>query len=143
MLKKKSKEKQSKRSIATSKLMGLMVAIVVIIVIIYSMIIIAILSNKAIQMSLPPDFTPLNTLIGGMLALAAAYVGFYINMAKAEHIADKKNEIAQEIKRIEKDGITIDEQKRLEELKDNLENLNNNLEEINSNDNQIDIKTFL
>jgi hypothetical protein len=137
------KNKKKENSIATSKLIGLMVAISVIIVIVYSMTIIVVLSDKAIEMCLTPDFTPLNTLIGGALALAAAYIGFYINMAKAEHIIDKKKEIAKEIKHIEKNGVTIEEQERLEELKEDLENLNNDLDEINLNDNQIDIKTFL
>lgn len=143
MPKKKKKKKYTKRSMATSKLIGLVVAIAVIIVAIYSMIIIATLSSKAIEMGLTPDFTPLNTLIGGALALAAAYIGFYINMAKAEHIEDKKNQIAQEIKRIEKNGITIEEQERLDKLRGDLEGLDSDLEEIKMDDSQIDIKTFL
>ena len=143
MPRKKKKKKYTKRSMATSKLIGLVIAIAVIIVAIYSMVIIATLSNKAIEIGLSPDFTPLNTLIGGALALAAAYIGFYINMAKAEHIEDKKNQIAREIKRIEKNGITIEEQERLDELRSDLEGLDSDLEEIKMDDSQIDIKTFL
>jgi hypothetical protein len=139
----KKKKKYTKRSIPTSKLIGLITAIAVIIVVVYAMIIIATLSEKAINMGISPDFTPLNTLIGGVLALAAAYIGFYINMAKAEHIADKKNEIAKEIKRIEKNGITVEEQERLYQLKEELEGLDSGLEEIRMDDTQIDIKSFL
>ena len=141
MLKKKTKVQR--KHVATSKMIGLIVAIAVIIIAIYAMIIIAILSSKAIEMGINPDFTPLNTLMGGALALAAAYIGFYINMAKAEHIADKKNEIAREIKRIEENGITVEEQIRLDELKGDLEKLDNDLKEIEMDDSQIDIKTFL
>lgn len=143
MLKKQKNKKYTKRSIATSKLIGLITGIAVVAVVIYAMIVIATLSGKAINMGISPDFTPLNTLIGGALALAAAYIGFYINMAKAEHIADKKNEIAQEIKRIEKDGITVEEQERLAKLKEELESLDSGLEEIKTDNTQIDIKTFL
>lgn len=142
-IKKKKHKKRPKRSMATSKLIGLITAISVMIVIIYAMIIIATMSNKAINVGISPDFTPLNTLIGGMLALAAAYIGFYINMAKAEHITDKKNEIAREIKRIERNGITVEEQERLHELKEELEYLDDGLEEIKTDNTQIDIKTFL
>lgn len=131
------------KHMATSKMIGLMVAVAVMIVSIYAMVIIAILANKAIEMGINPDFAPLNTLMGGVLALAAAYIGFYINMAKAEHIADKKNEITLEIKRIEKDGITAEEHEQLEKFKNDLENLNNDLEEIKMDNTHIDIKTFL
>jgi hypothetical protein len=143
MTRKKKNKKYTKRSIPTSKMIGLITAIAVIIIVIYTMTIIATLSNKAIDMGISPDFTPLNTLIGGALALAVAYIGFYINMAKAEHIEDKKNEIAREIKRIEKNGITNEEQEKLMELRCELEGLNGELEEIKMDDTQIDIKSFL
>ena len=143
MTKKKNNKKYTKRSMATSKMIGLITAISVVIIVVYAMVIIAKLSNKSIDMGIGPDFTPLNTLIGGALALAAAYIGFYINMAKAEHIADKKNEIAKEIRRIEKNGITLEEQERLAKLKGELENLDCNLDEIKMDDTQIDIRTFL
>lgn len=142
-MQKKKKKKYVKRPMATSKMIGLITATGVVIVIAYAMIIIAILSDKAINIGIAPDFTPLNTLIGGALALAAAYIGFYINMAKAEHIADKKNEIALEIRRIEKNGITPEEQERLEKLKMELEGLDTDLEEIKLDGSHIDIKTFL
>jgi hypothetical protein len=135
--------KKKKKRIETSKRIGLIVAIAVIIVIAYAMIIIAISSIKALETGITPDFTPLNTLVGGALTLTAAYIGFYINMAKAEHIEDKRNAIAKEIKRIEKDGITPEEQERLSKLKENLEGLDNELNEIKSDNTQIDIKTFL
>lgn len=139
----KKKKKITKRSIPASKLMGLVVSIGVSVVILYTMVFIVIISNKAINIGISPDFTPLNTLVAGALALAAAYVGFYINMAKAEHIEDKKNEIAREIKRIEKDGITIDEQQELEKLKGDLEVLDLDLDGIKADNSQIDVKTFL
>ena len=143
MTKKRKTKKYTKRSMATSKLIGLITAVAVIIVVVYAMILIATVSNKAINIGISPDFTPLNTLIGGALALAAAYIGFYINMAKAEHITDKKNDIAREIKRIERNGITPEEQERLHELKEELEGLNCGLEEIRTDNTQVDIKTFL
>ena len=138
-----TKKKNKFKKIATTKMIGLIVAAAVVVVAIYAMVFIAILSDKAIDMGISPDLAPLNTLMGGALALAAAYIGFYINMAKAEHIEDKKNEIAREIRRIEKNGITIDEQLELDCLKGNLEGLNEDLEGIKTDNTQIDIKTFL
>jgi uncharacterized membrane protein (DUF106 family) len=136
-------KKENKEHTPTSKIIGLLVAIIVLFVIIYAMGLIAISTFKALEVGLTIDFTPLNTLVGGALALAAAYVGFYINMAKSEHIEDKKNEIMREIRRIEEDGITTEEEIELENLKEDLEELNNDLEEIKEEDSQIDIKTFL
>lgn len=139
----KKKNKVTKKHMATTKAIGLVVAVSTVIVAIFSMSIIAILSVKAIDMGISPDFTPLNTLMGGVLALATAYIGFYINMAKAEHIEDKKNEIAKEIRRIEKDGVTPEEEIELENLKSDLEELDKDLEEIKLDNTQIDIKSYL
>ena len=120
--KKSSKEKEI-RFTAMSKQIGYIVFIIVIITIIYSMY----------EMHRLGNLESLQYLIVGILALAASYIGFYINMAKAEHIEDKKNEIQKEILLIKKDGIiTSEESERLEEIQVELEGLGTSLDELDT-----------
>lgn len=137
------KNKKKNKHMATSKLMGLIVAIAVIAIVIYAMVILPLLAHESIMSGISPDYSPLNTLIGGIIGLATAYICFYINMAKSEHIEDKKKEIALEIKRIEQNGVTVEEEEKLQKFKEELEELHGDLEEIQSEKIDIDIKNFL
>ena len=89
-------------------------------------------AEDAIKMGITRDMSALNTLIGGVFTVMTAYIGFYINMAKTEHIEDKKNEIKKEIRRIEKDCITPEESVRLSELKEELYAFGQKLDEISN-----------
>ena len=93
----KNRRKCSKRIMAASKLLGFVVVLGAAAVIIYSMLVIPKVAEDAIKMGITPDMSALNTLIGGVFTVMTAYIGFYINMAKTEHIEDKKNEIKKEI----------------------------------------------
>lgn len=118
---KQQKAKKPKRFTAMSKLIGIIVILIVIVVIAYSMF----------EMHKTQDLSSLPTLIGGVLAILGSYIGFYINMAKAEHIEDKKNQIAKELELIRRDGtITEEEKKRQEELMQQLEDMNVSLDEL-------------
>lgn len=120
---------------AASKLIGVIVFIAMLGIIIYAMIIIPKVAEDAIKAGITPDMGALNTLIGGILGVACAYIGFYINMAKAEHIEDKKNEIKKQIHKIEQDGITQEEMEKLNVLKEELMNLNDKLDNISGDEN--------
>lgn len=125
--KKKPRKKQTEqaRFTAMSKLIGFIVILIVAIVIIYSMY----------EMHRIQDISALQYLICGVLAILASYIGFYINMAKAEHIEDKKNQIKKELELIRRDGIVTDEEKEREaELQDKLENMNSSLDELNTDE---------
>lgn len=103
--------KESKKMfIAVSKLVGIIIGILSTITILYSMFIMAKLK----------DISSLSTLIGGVLGVAATYVGFYISMAKAEHIEDKRNQVKKELHKIEKGGITKEEKVEEKELQKEL-----------------------
>lgn len=127
MKKRKKKKKQNQiRFTAMSKLIGFIVILIVIIVIAFSMY----------EMDRTKDISALQYLICGSLAILGSYIGFYINMAKTEHIEDKKNQIKKELELIRRDGIITEEEKRKEEeLKEKLENMNTDLEELNYDEN--------
>lgn len=113
-------KKKSKQFMAVSKLIGVIIGFLSVAVIIYAMTIMAVLNN----------LDALTTLIGGVFGLGGTYVGFYLLMAKAEHIEDKKNAIKKELELIRKDGITSDEHIREDELKEELIELDSELDEI-------------
>lgn len=118
---KPKKVKKPKRFTAMSKLIGIIVILFAIIIIAYSMY----------EMHMNNDLSSLPTLIGGVFAILASYIGFYINMAKAEHIEDKKNQIAKELELIRQDGIITEEERiRQEELIQKLDSMNVTLDEI-------------
>ena len=127
MGKKKKKRiirKPSSRFMAMSKLLGIFVITVAVAVIIYSMY----------EMHVTQDLSALPSLLGGILAIVASYIGFYINMAKAEHIEDKKNQIKKELELIRNNRNITDEEKTQEELRlqQELENLDVILDNLNT-----------
>ncbi len=117
-----SKNENNKKMMAASKLAGLIIGILSTIVIIYSMIVMVVLK----------DLSPLTTLLGGIFGLASVYVGFYIAMAKAEHIEDKKNEVRRELVRLKKEAACLPEasQEKVNELENTLEQTYNKLDEL-------------
>lgn len=72
------------------------------------------------------DLSPLPYMITGSFALVSAYVGFYINMAKAEHIEQQKAELEKEIKRLKGDMTEENREYMLEKL----ENISTKMEDI-------------
>ena len=113
------RKKKPIRFTAMSKMIGLIIIFTVFIVIGYSMY----------EMHITRDLTSLQYLICGVLAILGSYIGFYINMAKAEHIEDKKNQIKKEIEIIRcKNTIELEEQERIIQ---ELEDMNTKLDELN------------
>lgn len=122
-MKKKKKRKQKPiRFTAMSKLIGFIVVLLVAIVILYSMY----------EMHRIQDISALQYLICGVFAILTSYIGFYINMAKAEHIEDKKNQIKKELELIRRGNITPENKKREMELQQELEEMNATLDELNT-----------
>lgn len=122
-MKKKKKRKQKPiRFTAMSKLIGFIVVLLVTIVILYSMY----------EMHRTQDISALQYLICGVFAILTSYIGFYINMAKAEHIEDKKNQIKKELELIRRGNITPENKKREMELQQELEEMNVTLDELNT-----------
>lgn len=129
------KKNEKHRFMATSKFIGVLVAVIVILVVAYVLVFTGYLSYKGLETGVYPDLTPLTTLVGAVLAAGATYIGFYINMSKAEHIEDKKNEIRKEMNLIKSDGIITDEERiRLDDLYNQLEEISSTLDTIKDNE---------
>ena len=118
----KKQKKNPPRFMAMSKLIGFGVFGLGTIVVMYCMY----------EMHVTGNLDALPTLITGVLAIITSYIGFYINMSKAEHIEDKKNQIKKELELIRRDGVTEEERKRELELENELSFLNSKLDEINT-----------
>jgi HPt (histidine-containing phosphotransfer) domain-containing protein len=115
-------KREDKRFMAVSKFIGVIIGGLCATIIIYSMVMMAVLK----------DLSSLPTLIGGVLGLGATYVGFYISMAKAEHIEDKKNDIMKEIHKLKKEAAaaTPEVEEKANELEQELDSVYNKLQEI-------------
>ena len=116
--KKQLTKEQKSRFSAMSKMIGVIVVFFVSIVLLFSMY----------EMHRTQDLSSLSELIVGTFTVLTAYIGFYINMAKAEHIEDKKNQIKKELELIRLDGITLEEKVKEEELQQQLEQMGVELE---------------
>jgi uncharacterized membrane-anchored protein len=94
----KTKNKQSSggRFMAMSKLIGIIIIIFLAVIIVYSMI----------EMHINHDLSSLTQLIISMFALAGVYVGFYLTMAKVEHV---EQEISARQERLKECGVTNQE----------------------------------
>ena len=124
-------QRKAKRFTAMSKLIGIVIGVLSLVTIGYSMIVMVVLQ----------DLSSLPALLGGILALAATYVGFYISMAKAEHIEDKKNDIKKEIINLKKAGefLSPEQQEKAEELEEGLNSVYNELQEVEDEEVNINI----
>lgn len=128
MSRKKKKKKEElkkikpKRFTAMSKIIGYVVAIVSISIIAFSMY----------EMHRLQNLDAIEFLILGALGLAATYIGFYINMAKAEHLEDKRSQVQKELAILRKNGVTEEEREKEQELKSILDGINTNLQELHS-----------
>lgn len=120
------------RFTAMSKLLGIFIACLSIVIVIYAMI----------EMHVKSDLSALPALIGGILAIFGSYCGFYINMAKAEHIEDKKNELKKELALLRIDGITEEEETKEKELLELLDSLDSNLKNITETEESVDTDSF-
>ena len=117
------RRRPSSRFMAMSKLIGIAVFIFAATVIIYSMY----------EMHRTQDLSALPSLIGGILGIVASYIAFYINMAKAEHIEDKKNQIKKELELIRNSKENTEEKSQEElRLQQELENLEIILDNLNT-----------
>lgn len=120
--KEEQKHKKVKRFTPMSKLIGFIVILISIAIIVFTMY----------EMHRIQDISSIQYLILGGLGLLITYVGFYINMAKAEHLEDKRNQIQKELEILRKDGVTEEEKEKEQELKSILENINTNIQELHS-----------
>ena len=103
------------RFMAMSKLIGIFVGIAVLAVIVYSMI----------EMHRTQSLEALPQLIISIFALAGIYVGFYINMAKVEHVEYEITKRQKELKELAEE--TGDEELLKESCKTGVDSLRESL----------------
>lgn len=112
------------RFMAMSKLIGIFVGISVLAVVIYSMV----------EMHRTESLDALPQLIISIFALAGIYVGFYINMAKVEHVEYEITKRSKELAELAEE--TGDEEILKESCKDNVSILRETLVQLLTKDNQ-------
>lgn len=80
------------RFMAMSKLIGVFIATAIMIIVIYSMI----------EMHLQNDLSSLTQLLISAFGIAAVYIGFYLTMAKWEHLEYEKTNRQKELLKLKK-----------------------------------------
>ena len=80
------------RFMAMSKLLGLIIFGFVLVVTMYSMY----------EMHISQDYSSLPQLIISVFGLASVYAGFYLTMAKAEHLEEEKTKREMELQKLQK-----------------------------------------
>lgn len=128
MSKKKKKKAKAQITINKKHFMPMSKKIGVIIFFLASLVV----AYAMYEMHITQDISSLEHLIIGVFAMLASYIGFYINMAKAEHLEDKKNQIKRELELLRRDGISEDEVERERELQQELDGMNTTTQELYS-----------
>lgn len=114
--KKKSKSKPERvkitpRFLAMSKLIGIFIMIAIIIIVAYSLY----------EMHFQHNLDSLPQLLVSVFGLGAVYIGFYLTMAKWEHVETEKTKRQQDLLKLKKELNLIDNNGSLEEQVSELE----------------------
>ena len=120
----KKKEKQTPKFLTMSKLLGLFIMVAIVVVIRYAMY----------EMHYQNNLDSLPQLIISIFGLGSVYIGFYLTMAKFEHVEYEKTKREKEILKLKKQLQLYNDKEQIEEdlidcneeLND-LENLANDL----------------
>lgn len=120
----KKKEKRTPRFLTMSKLLGLFIMVAIVVVIRYAMY----------EMHYQNNLDSLPQLIISIFGLGSVYIGFYLTMAKFEHVEYEKTKREKEILKLKKQLQLYNDKEQIEEdlidcneeLND-LENLANDL----------------
>lgn len=105
------------RFMAMSKLIGLICFLCLFVIIIYSMY----------EMHRTGDLSNLSQLIISAFAFASIYAGFYLNMAKVEHLEAEKSACKKELELMRKSGKCSEEdiEQHRQEIQSIMDQLNN------------------
>ena len=96
-----------RRFTAMSKMIGVVAFLCLLVIIIYSLV----------EMHRTENFDHLGQLMISSFAFVTIYTGFYLNMAKAEHIAAEKAKLAKELEKLKKECGDIDPHQEYEDKK--------------------------
>lgn len=127
--KKKRKKKLTKRFLAMSKLIGIFIAMALASIITYSMY----------EMHVQHDLSSLSQLIISVFSIAAAYIGFYLTMAKWEHLESEKTNRQKDLLRLKKELELISKKEQMDEQ---IENFNKEITELDDKLNEVESEDF-
>lgn len=122
-----NKEKtQSPKFLAMSKLLGIIIMVVLGIIVSYTMF----------EMHYQQDLSSLPQLIISVFGIGSVYIGFYLTMAKWEHVESEKTKREKEVIQLKKDsGICTREeavQEEIQNLEGKIDNLTQKATELES-----------
>ena len=126
---KKRKFKPTKRFLAMSKLIGIFIALALTGIITYSMY----------EMHIQHDLSSLSQLIISVFSIAAAYIGFYLTMAKWEHLEYEKTKRQKDLLKLKKELKLINES---EELDEQIEDHDKVIEDCESKQSELESEDF-
>ena len=113
------------RFTAMSKLIGVFIALFVGVIILYALF----------EMHIQSDLSSLPQLFISIFGLSGVYIGFYLTMAKWEHIEQEKTIRQKELIRLKKKLDCYCEQQELEE---EIEQCNCDIEDLNSKEKELE-----
>ena len=129
---KKITPKPTPRFKAMSKLIGIFIALAIIVIVAYAMV----------EMHLQNDLSSLPQLLISAFGIGAVYIGFYLTMAKWEHVEWEKTSRQKDLLKLKKKLELYDDQEQtmedIEKLQEEIDKLDSKAcelenEEINSN----------
>lgn len=126
---KKRRIKPTPRFMAMSKRIGVFIAIVLIIIVGYAMY----------EMHHQNDLSSLSQLLISTFGIGAVYVGFYLTMAKWEHIETEKTNRQKDLLKLKKQLETYNPE---EQLSEDIENCNKDIEDFDSKLNELETQDF-
>lgn len=121
----KHKIKPSSRFVVMSKLIGIFIAIFLITIIIYSMY----------EMHYQNDLSSLSQLLISVFGIGGVYIGFYLTMAKWEHIESEKTVRQKDLLKLKKKLDMYDERKQCE---DDIEKISEEIDELDAKTSEIE-----
>lgn len=126
---KKRRIKPTPRFMAMSKRIGVFIAIVLVIIVGYAMY----------EMHHQNDLSSLSQLLISTFGIGAVYVGFYLTMAKWEHIETEKTNRQKDLLKLKKQLETYNQE---EQLSEDIENCNKDIEDCDSKLSELETQDF-
>jgi peptidoglycan hydrolase CwlO-like protein len=127
--KRKRRIKPTQRFMAMSKRIGIFIAIILIIIVGYAMY----------EMHHQNDLNSLPQLLISTFGIGAVYIGFYLTMAKWEHIEAEKTNRQKDLLKLKKQ---LESYNKEQQLCEDIENCNKDIEDFDSKLNELETQDF-
>lgn len=127
--KRKRRIKPTQRFMAMSKRIGIFIAIILIIIVVYAMY----------EMHHQNDLNSLPQLLISTFGIGAVYIGFYLTMAKWEHIEAEKTNRQKDLLKLKKQ---LESYNKEQQLCEDIENCNKDIEDFDSKLNELETQDF-